>query len=82
MLNTPVSATTQSVEAREARIQELLAQLRAAAEPSFRQMAERLVDVPDAQLFGPLEYELRDHGHALAAAAHQAGLDGRKKRGM
>ena len=81
MLNTPASATTQSAEDREARIQELLDQLRVAAEPTFRQIAEQLVDAPDAQLFGPLEYQLRDHAHTLAAAAHQAGLDGRKKRG-
>jgi hypothetical protein len=81
MLNTPVPATTPSAEVREARIQELLGQLRAAAEPTFRQMAEQLVDAPDAELFGPLEYQLRDHAHALASAAHQAGLDGRKKRG-
>ena len=81
MLNTPNSATTKTAEDREARIQALLAQLRAAAEPTFRQMAAQLVDAPDAQLFGPLECDLRDHAHALAAAAHQAGLDGRKKRG-
>lgn len=80
MLTTPASATTKAAEGREARIQELLGQLRAAAEPTFRHMAEQLVDAPDAQLFGPLEYDLRDRAHALAAAAHQAGLDGRKKR--
>lgn len=82
MLNTPASTTKQTVEDREARIQELLGQLRAAAEPTFRQMAEQLVDAPDAELFGPLEYTLRDQAHALAAAAHQTGLQSRKKRGM
>lgn len=80
MLNTSASATKQSPEDRETRIRELLEHLHAAAEPTFRQMAEQLVDAPDEQLFGTLEYQLRDHGLALAAAAHQAGLDGRKKR--
>jgi hypothetical protein len=82
MLNTPVSATTQTVEGREARIQELLDQVRAAAEPTLRHLAEQLVDAPDAELFGPLEYSLRDQVHALAATIHQTGLTGRKKRGM
>jgi hypothetical protein len=81
MLNTPILDTKKIAEDREARIQELLAQLRAAAEPTFRQLAEQLTDAPDAQLFGPLEYAVREHGLTLAAAAQQAGLDGRKKRG-
>lgn len=80
MLTPPVSATTTLPEDREARIQAILAQLRPAAEAALRGMAERLADVPDEQLFGPLEYDLRDRAHDLAAAAHQAGLDARKKR--
>lgn len=44
-------------------------------------MAESLVDCPDAQLFGELEFALRDQAHGLAAAAHQTGLQGRKKGG-
>jgi hypothetical protein len=82
MLNTPVSATTQTVEGREARIQELLDQVRAAVEPTLRHLAEQLVDAPDAELFGALEYTLREQAHALAATIHQTGLNGRKKRGM
>jgi len=81
MLNTSASTTSATSEDRETRIQEVLAQLRPAAEQALRRMAEDVVDAPDAQLFGQLEYDLRDHAHALAAAAHQAGLDGRKKRG-
>jgi hypothetical protein len=66
---------------REARAQELLTQLRAGAEPVLRQMAERLVDLPEGQAFGQIEYDLRDAAHDLAAAAHRAGLEAGKKRG-
>jgi len=66
---------------REARVQELLAQLRAGAEPALRQMAERLVDLPEGRAFGQIEYDLRDAAHDLAAAAHRAGLQAGKKRG-
>ena len=65
---------------REARVHELLAQLRAGAEPILRQMAERLVDLPEGQAFGQVEYDLRDLAHDLAATAHQAGLEAGKKR--
>jgi hypothetical protein len=68
-------------EDRETRIQALLAQLRPAAEQALRLMAEALVDAPDHRLLGDLEARLRDHAHDLAAAAHQTGLDGRKKGG-
>jgi len=44
-------------------------------------MAERLVDLPEGQAFGPIEYDLRDAAHDLAAAAHRAGLEAGKKRG-
>ena len=59
---------------RQARIDALAARLR----PAARRMAEQLVDRPDAELFGEVEYRLRDAAHDLAAAAHQAGLDARK----
>jgi hypothetical protein len=43
-------------------------------------MAERLADLPEDQAFGPVEYDLRDLAHQLAAASHQAGLQAGKKR--
>jgi hypothetical protein len=43
------------------------------------QMADDLTNLPDDQLFGAIEFALRDQAHALASAAHQAALDGRKK---
>jgi hypothetical protein len=80
MLNTTASATPPTAEGRETRIRAILDQLRPDADSALRHMAEALVDAPDAQLFGDLELRLRDLGHGIAAAAHQAGLDGRKKR--
>lgn len=64
---------------RAARLQELRDRLRPLLEQAAEQMAEDLLDTPDEQLFGELELRLRDRAHRLAAAAHQAGLEGRKK---
>jgi hypothetical protein len=44
-------------------------------------MADTLTDAPDRELFRSAEVQLRDLGQQLAAAAQQAGLDDRKKRG-
>jgi hypothetical protein len=44
-------------------------------------MADALADAPDRELFRSVEVRLRDLGRQVAAAAHQAGLDDRKKRG-
>ena len=74
----PPSATADD---RETRARALLEQLRPHVERAARRVAESLVDCPEAQLLGELEFALRDQAHALAAAAHQAGLEGRKKGG-
>ena len=81
MLHAKPSAPSPLSIDRETRIQRLLEQLRPAAEQALRQMAETLVDVPDAQLLGATEFALRDAALALAATAQHAGLDGRKKGG-
>lgn len=81
MLHHRASAPLATPEDREARVRALMDQLRPAAEQALRQMAEELADAPDRQLFGDAELRLRDHAHGLAAAALQAGLEGRKKRG-
>jgi hypothetical protein len=75
---TPPPASTP--DDREARVQELLRQLRPAAEDALRRMAERLVDLPEDQSFGAVEYDLRDLAHDLAAVSHQTGLHAGKKR--
>ena len=80
MLHTAASATSQTAQDREARIQDLLQQLRPDADQLLRQMAERLVDLPEHQSFGQIEYDLRDLAHQLAADVHQTGLQAGKKR--
>jgi len=80
MLNTTASSSSQTPEDREARLQALLGQLRPHAEQVLRQMAERLVDLPEDRAFGQVEYDLRDLAHDLAATSHQAGLQAGKKR--
>jgi hypothetical protein len=80
MLNTPAPTPSATPEDREARIQALLLRLRPNADQVLRQMAERLVDLPEDKSFGQIEYDLRDLAHDLAAASHQAGLDAGKKR--
>jgi len=67
---------------REARVQALLDRLRPQAEKALRRMAEAVVEAPDARLFGDLEFALRGQAHDSAAAAHRAGLRGRKKGGI
>lgn len=64
---------------RAARLQALRDRLRPLVEQTAERLAEDLLDAPDEQLFGALEFRLRDEAHRLAAAAHQAGLEGRKK---
>ncbi len=78
-VHTPAPLTTS--EDRETRIRALMEQLRPAADEALRRMAEELVDAPDQGLFGDVELRLRDRAHALAAAVHEAGLEGRKKGG-
>lgn len=66
-------------EGRDDRRRRILELLR--GDPALERMADALADLPDAGAFGEIEYTLRDLGHALAANAHQAGLDAGKKRG-
>jgi hypothetical protein len=75
------SATSEAVESRDQRRQRLRQQLLAHALPLIDQMADALADAPDGELFRSVEVRLRDLGRQVAAAAQQAGLGGRKKRG-
>ena len=79
--STPLSPP-EGADTRAQRRQRLLQQLHAAAAPLLEQMADTLVDAPDRELFRAVEVRLRDLGQQLTAAAHQTGLDGRKKGGM
>ena len=82
MSDTPSTTPSQTPDDREARIQQLLGLLQPDADAILRRMAERLVDLPEDQSFGQVEYDLRDLAHELAATSHQAGLKAGKKRGI
>ncbi len=76
------SATSEALESRDQRRQRLRQQLLDQALPLIDQMADALADAPDRELFRSVEARLRDLGQQVAAAAHQAGLDDRRKGGM
>ena len=80
MTDTAAAAVSATPEDREARLPDLMARLRPGADRALRQMAERLLDLPEAQAFGQVEYDLRDLAHDLATSCHQAGLQAGKKR--
>jgi YD repeat-containing protein len=69
------------VETREARIAALMDAMRPQVEQVLREMAERVVDLPEHEEFGAVEYEYRDAGQRVANTMQQAGLQSRKKRG-
>jgi hypothetical protein len=73
--------TPAPTDPRAARLQELLGRLQPQAADILARMAERLLDLPDDQAFGQVEYDLRDLAHELAAAVHRTGLEAGKKRG-
>jgi hypothetical protein len=74
---TPAPAT----ETREQRIEAIMKELRPKIEETVRQMVERAVDVPEAEEFGPIDFEFRDAGQKLANEVRQASVASRKKRG-
>jgi hypothetical protein len=79
MLNPVYSSPSSPLVDREVRRQALQQRLLALLEQAAERMTDELVDLPDDQLFGQVEYRLRDCGRQLAADAHQSALDGRKK---
>ena len=66
---------------REQRIEALMNALRPKVEATVRQLVERAVDVPEAQEFGPIDFEFRDAGQQLVNDIRQASVASRKKRG-
>jgi hypothetical protein len=75
------TAAAATAETREERIEAILNQLRPKIEATVRQMVERAVDVPEAEEFGPIDFEFRDAGQRLANEVRQASVASRKKRG-
>jgi hypothetical protein len=80
MLDESASEPNQTSQDREARRQQLLLALRGATDSVLERLADQLVDLPDDQVFGQIEYTLRDLGHDFATRAHQAGVAAAKKR--
>jgi len=78
-LLTDPSPIPEGGETREQRRHRLRQQLLAQALPLIDQMADTLTDAPDREMFRTVEVRLRDLGRQLAAKAHQAGLEDRKK---
>lgn len=75
------TAAVATTETREERIEALMNQLRPKIEATVRHMVERAVDVPEAEEFGPIDFEFRDAGQQLANEVRQASVASRKKRG-
>ncbi len=75
------TAAAATPEGREERIEVIMNQLRPKIEATVRRLVERAVDVPEAQEFGPIDFEFRDARQELANEVRQAGVASRKKRG-
>jgi hypothetical protein len=80
MLNESTSTPKPISQEREARRLVLLQALHAQADALVQRLADELVDLPDDQVFGSLEYTLRDLCHDFATSAHQAGIQAGKKK--
>jgi hypothetical protein len=79
-MTTP-TRTDPATKTREQRIEDLMKELRPQIEATVRQLVERAVDVPEAEEFGPIDFEFRDAGQKLANEVRQASVASRKKRG-
>lgn len=66
---------------REEQIEAIVQELRPKVEATIRRLAERAVDVSEAEEFGPIDFEFRDAGLGMANEVRQAALASRKKRG-
>lgn len=66
---------------RQQRIDAAMQELRPKIEAMVLKMVETIVDKPEAEELGAVEFELRDQGHDLTALVQQTGLGSRKKRG-
>ncbi len=77
----PRNSTPATTETREERIEAIMKALRPKIEATVRRMVERAVDVPEAEEFGPIDFEFRDAGQQMANEVRQASASSRKKRG-
>jgi hypothetical protein len=75
-----VSPVDPAVE-RQERIDAVMSELRPKLDAMLHQMVETIVDKPEAEELGAVEFELRDLGRDLIATVQETGLKSRKKRG-
>ena len=75
------AAPVDPLQERQERIDAAMKELRPQIEAMVLKMVETIVDKPEAEELGAVEFELRDMGRDLTAAVQQTGLAGRKKRG-
>ena len=81
LIDAAAAAAATPPDDRQARPRDPMARPRPGADRARRPMAERLVDRPEAQAFGQVEFGPRDRAPDLAAASHQAALQAGKQRG-
>lgn len=66
---------------RQERIDAVMNELRPKLDAMLQKMVETIVDKPEAEELGEVEFELRDMGRDLIATVQETGLKSRKKRG-
>ncbi len=69
------------VKERQERIDNVLKELRPKLDAMLQKMVETIVDKPEAEELGAVEFELRDMGREMIATVQETGLASRKKRG-
>lgn len=74
------SVPSSALETRQERIEALMEQLRPKIDAVVRKLVERAVDVPEAEEFGPIDFEFRDAGQVMVNEVRQASVASRKKR--
>ena len=75
------AAPVDPLRERQERIDAAIKELRPKIEAMVLKMVETIVDKPEAEELGAVEFELRDMGRDLTATVQQTGLASRKKRG-
>ncbi len=66
---------------RQERIDSVMNELRPKLDAMLKKMVETVVDKPEREELGAVEFELRDMGRDLLATVQETGLKSRKKRG-
>jgi hypothetical protein len=66
---------------RQERIDAVMNELRPKLDAMLQKMVETIVDKPEREELGAVEFELRDMGRDLVSTVQETGLKSRKKRG-